>query len=46
MGKKIAALVAKAARLSASVACNTTSVIGQFQPTAPKQLKSTKSEKK
>lgn len=46
MKKKIAAIVAKAAKLSANVACNTTSVIGQFQPASPKQLKSAKSEKK
>lgn len=46
VGKKIAAIVAKAARLSAEIACNTTSVINNYQPVAPKQLKSTKPEKK
>lgn len=46
MGKKIAAIIAKAARFSAGVACNTTSVIGSYQPAAPKQLKKTPPEKK
>lgn len=46
MGKKIAAIVAKAAKLSAQVACNTTSVINNFQPATPKQLKETKIERK
>lgn len=46
MGKKIAAIVAKAAKFSAKAACNTTSLIGEYQPIAPKQLKSTKPEKK
>ena len=46
MGKKIAAIVAKVAKFSASVACNTTSLIGDYQPVAPKQLKSRKPEKK
>lgn len=46
MGKKIANIIAKAARFSAEFACNTTSLIGNHQPAAPKQLKSTKPEKK
>ena len=46
MSKKIAAIIAKAARFSACITCNTTSTIGGYQPTAPKQLKSTKPEKK
>lgn len=47
MSKKIASIVAKAAKFSAEIACNTTSTIGGYQPTAPKQLKSNaKSEKK
>lgn len=46
MGKKIAAIVAKAAKFSANAACNTTSVISEYQPVAPKQLKSAKPEKK
>lgn len=47
MGKKVASIVAKAAKLSADFACNTTSLIGGFQPAAPKQLKNNaKSEKK
>lgn len=46
MRKKIASIVAKAAWLSAKVACNTTSLIVDYQPVAPKQLKSAKPEKK
>lgn len=46
MSKKIAAIIAKAARFSAGIACNTTSVINSYQPTAPKQLKKTTPEKK
>lgn len=46
MGKKIAILIAKAARISASVTCNTTSTIGGYQPVIPKQLKSAKPGKR
>ena len=38
--KKIASIVAKAAKFSAEFACNTTSIISGYQPAAPKQLKS------
>ena len=46
MSKKIAAIIAKAAKFSAGVACNTTSTISNYQPAAPKQLKKTNPEKK
>lgn len=47
MGKTIGRMVAKATLISAKVACNSTSMVGLYQPTAPKQLKSAKkSEKK
>lgn len=47
MVKTFGKMVAKATMISAKVACNSTSMVGLYQPTAPKQLKSSKkSEKK
>lgn len=47
MGKTFGKMVAKAVTLSAKAACNSTSLVGFYQPAAPKSLKSTKkSEKK
>lgn len=47
MVKKFGEMVARAASLSAKAACNSTSLIGFYQPKAPKQLKAIKkSEKK
>ena len=47
MGKKLGRAVAKAVEFSAKMACNSTSMIGCYQPVAPKQMKPVKkSEKK
>ena len=47
MGKTFGKMVAKAVTLSAKAACNSTSLVGFYQPAAPKSMKSAKkSEKK
>lgn len=47
MGKTLAIMVAKVVGFSAKAACNSTSLIGFYQPAAPKSMKSAKkSEKK
>lgn len=47
MGKTLGRMIAKATMISARVACNSTSMVGFYQPVAPKQMKSAKkSEKK
>lgn len=47
MKRKIGKLIAKTAKLSAKIACNSTSLIGLYQPVPPKQLqKKTKSVSK
>lgn len=39
--KKVALAVAKAAKLSATVSCNSTSCIGLYQPSKPAQFNKT-----
>lgn len=38
MKRKLGQLIAKTAKFSAKIACNSTSLIGLYQPVTPKQL--------